>query len=66
MLPEVSTDAMSLFLERFSAERQTDEHAVMVLDQTGWHGARALKIPGNVTLVPLPPYAPELNPVERV
>ena len=66
MLPEVSTEAMSLFLERFSAERPADEHAVMVLDQAGWHGARALRIPGNVTLVPLPPYAPELNPVERV
>ncbi len=66
MLPEVSTEAMSLFLARFSAERRPDEHAVMVLDQAGWHGARALKIPSNVTLVPLPPYAPELNPVERV
>ena len=63
MLPEVSTEAMSLFLERFSTERQDGEHAVMVLDQAGWHGARALRIPGNVTLVPLPPYAPELNPV---
>ncbi len=66
MLPEVSTEAMSLFLERFSAERRADEHAVMVLDQAGWHGARALRIPGNVTLAPLPLYAPELNPVERV
>ncbi len=66
MLPEVSTEMMGLFLERFSAERGADEHAVMVLDQAGWHGARALKILGNVTLVPLPPYAPELNPVERV
>ncbi len=66
MLPEVSTETMSLFLKRFSAERQADEHAVMVLDQAGWHGARALQIPGNVTLVPLPPHAPELNPVERV
>ena len=66
MLPEVSTEAMSLFLARFSAERRADEHAVLVLDQAGWHGARALRIPGNVTLVPLPPCAPELNPVERV
>ncbi len=66
VLAEVSTEAMSLFLERFSAERRADEHAVMVLDQAGWHGARALRIPGNVTLVPLPPCAPELDPVERV
>ena len=38
----------------------------MVLDQAGWHDARALRLPGSVTLVPLPAYSPELNPVERV
>jgi transposase len=38
----------------------------MVLDQAGWHDSRALNVPANVTLVPLPPYSPELNPVERV
>ena len=37
-----------------------------VLDGAGWHGARALVVPPNITLVPLPPYSPELNPVERV
>jgi transposase len=40
-------------------------HAVLVLDGAGWHGARALAIPPNVTLVPLPAYSPGLNPVER-
>jgi transposase len=39
---------------------------VLVLDQAGWHGSRSLVVPPNVGLVPLPPYAPELNPVERV
>jgi transposase len=38
----------------------------MVLDQAGWHGAKALQVPDTVTLVPLPPCSPELNPVERV
>ena len=66
VLPEVSTEAMSVFLDRFAAERAPDEHAVLVLDQAGWHGARTLRVPDTVTLVPLPPYAPELNPVERV
>ena len=37
-----------------------------MLDGAGWHGAKALRVPANVTLVPLPPYSPELNPVERV
>ena len=66
VLPEVSTRAMQVFLDRFAATLNVDEHAVMLLDQAGWHGARALVVPGNVTLVPLPPYAPQLNPVERV
>ena len=38
----------------------------MVLDQAGWHGAVALRVPDCITLVPLPPYSPELNPVEWV
>ena len=66
ILPMVSTRAMDLFLERFSATLAPDVHAVLVLDQAGWHGSRHLRVPDNVTLVPLPPYAPELNPVERV
>jgi transposase len=41
-------------------------HAALVLDGAGWHGARALAVPPNVTLVRLPPHSPTLNPVERV
>ena len=37
-----------------------------MLDQAGWHDARALDVPDNVTLIPLPPYSPELNPLEVV
>jgi len=66
VLPYVNTEAMQLFLDRFSATIDDGEHVAMMLDQAGWHGARALVVPSNVTLVPLPPYSPELNPVERV
>jgi hypothetical protein len=31
-----------------------------------WHGSNSLAVPANITLVPLPSYSPELNPVERV
>ena len=41
-------------------------HGIVVLDGAGWHSARALLVPDNLTLVPLPPYAPELNPIENV
>ena len=66
VLPEVTTAAMSLFLATFAAGLPGDGHAALVLDGAGWHGARGLDVPANVTLVPLPPYSPELNPVERV
>ena len=39
---------------------------MLVLDGAGWHMAKALAVPENVTLLTLPPYSPELNPVERV
>lgn len=66
VLPEVSTVAMNLFLDAFAETLGPDEHAVLVLDQAGWHVANALVAPDNLSLVPLPPYSPELNPVERV
>ena len=65
MLPVVSAAVMDLFLAQFAAALPADAHAVLVLDGAGWHDARALTVPGNLTLVPLPAYSPELNPVER-
>ena len=66
VLPHVSTAAMSRFLADFAQSQPEDTHAVLVLDQAGWHGSRGLIVPETVTLVPLPPYSPDLNPVERV
>jgi transposase len=65
-MPYVDTQAMQVFLDRFAATIGDDEHVAMVLDQAGWHGSRALCVPASITLVALPPYSPELNPVERV
>ena len=66
VLPVVSAAVMDLFLAQFAAALPADAHAVLVLDGAGWHDARALTVPGNLTLVPLPAYSPELNPVERI
>ena len=65
-LPEATTAAMDLFLAAFAGQLEPGTHAVLILDQAGWHGSRRLAVPGNVTLLPLPAYSPELNPVERV
>ncbi len=41
-------------------------HALLILDGAGWHGGHGLVLPENLSLLTLPPYAPELNPVENV
>jgi hypothetical protein len=66
VLPEVNARAMQTFLDQFSATIPADDHVAMFLDGAGWHKAGELKVPENVTLVPLPAYSPELNPVERI
>jgi hypothetical protein len=65
-LPEATTEAMGVFLAGFAERLEPGTHAALVLDRAGWHLARRLAVPANVTLVPLPAYSPELNPVERV
>ena len=66
VMPYADTASMQAFLDRFSETIAEDEHVAMILDQAGWHGANALAVPAKITLVPLPAYSPELNPVERV
>ena len=66
VLPEVSTTAMGLFLAELAAAVPVTAYAVLVLDRAGWHVSRDLVVPDNLTLVHLPPYSPELNPVGNV
>ena len=66
VMPEVSTEVMNTFLAGFSATRAADEHALMVMDGAGWHRSGDLDVPDNVSLVILPAYSPELNPIERI
>ncbi|MDJ0391615.1 hypothetical protein QMO56_26275, partial [Roseomonas sp. E05] len=58
VLPTVSTAAMRVFLDGFSANLAPDTHAALVLDGAGWHGSRDLVVPDSITLVPLLPYSP--------
>lgn len=62
----VSTALMSAHLGMISRQVGPDRHVVLVLDQAGWHLSKDLCVPENITLLYLPPYSPELNPVERV
>ncbi|CCG42717.1 transposase [Magnetospirillum molischianum] len=53
-------------LSRAEAARLAVMERQALLDDAGWHASATLAVPGNITLVPLPPYSPESNPVERI
>jgi len=65
VLPEVNAEVMSLFLGEL-ARRHAHEFILLVLDGAGWHTPTDLAIPENIRLLRLPPYSPELNPVEHL
>ncbi len=64
--PRLDTKIVNSFLELFAKTIPAGEHEVMVWDGAGFHTAKALAVPENVTLVRLPPYSPELNPIENL
>jgi transposase len=66
IMPFADTAAMNAHLSEIARTVAPGAHAVLVLDGAGWHGAHALVVPDNISLVLLPPYSPELNPVENV
>lgn len=65
VLPWVDAEGMSIFLKQ-TAQVFDDEFCLMLLDGAGWHRANDLRIPKTMRLIFLPPYSPELNPVEHV
>ncbi|MBE7158236.1 MAG: IS630 family transposase [Rhodospirillales bacterium] len=66
VLPRCTIAAMNLHLAEVATAVAADAHAVLLLDQAGWHMSHRVAVPPNITLMPLPPRAPELNPVENV
>ena len=65
ILPDMYTDVLSLFFAEIS-QRHPEELVVIVLDGAPCHRSGELMIPGNIRLVTLPPYSPELNPAEHL
>jgi len=66
IMPICNTAAMNHHLSEISSQVAADAHAVVILDGASWHNSRGLVAPSNITLLALPPYSPELNPVERI
>src|SRR5215212_6172084 len=66
VLPRCTTQAMQLHLTEIAQAVAPGAHAAVLLDRAGWHVSTKLVVPANITLVPLPPRSPELNPVQNV
>jgi len=56
---------MNLHLAEISQAVAADAHAVLLMDQAGWHTSEKLDLPANISIVLLPPKSPELNPTEN-
>lgn len=65
VMPWVDSEVMSIFLSH-TAQEFPDDLCVLIFDGAGWHRAKDLRVPKNMVLIPLPPYSPELNPVEHI
>jgi transposase len=64
--PHIDAKIVSIFLQEMARQIDPDVHVVLVWDQAGFHSPSAVRLPQNITLMPLPPYSPELNPTENL
>ncbi len=65
LMPYVNTECMNVFLDHMAKELRGKE-ILLVMDGAGWHKSKNLVVPKNIEIIYLPPYSPELNPVERL
>jgi transposase len=64
--PYINAQVINIYLQQFSSEITEDVHAVLIWDQAGFHKSGILDVPENITIIHLPAYSPELNPVENL
>jgi len=65
VMPYCSTDCMNVFLHELSAG-YPDDDILLAMDGASWHKAKGLRIPDNLEVFFLPPYTPEMNPIEQI
>jgi transposase len=66
IMPRANSEAMQKHLDEIARQVAPGAHGLVILDQAGWHTTAKLRVPGNLTLVLLPPASPELNAQENV
>lgn len=66
VMPYVNKDIMYSHLQQISASTASERHAVVIMDGAGWHTEELACDFDNLSIIKLPPYSPELNPIEQV
>jgi putative transposase len=66
VIPCLDTEMINLFLGKFARQLTPDIHALLIWDGANFPMSKSLKVLTNVTLIQLPPYSPELNPIENL
>lgn len=66
ILPTVNMDMMQLHLYEISKQVDEGYHAIILMDGAAWHTTEKLILPPNISIIPIPPYSPELNPMEQL
>ena len=65
VLPWCNTECMNVFLRELS-KAYAEDRILLVCDGAGWHKSQGVKVPENITLLHIPPYTPEMNPIEQI
>ena len=65
VMPDCNTDMMNLFLDRLSEEYKNDI-ILLVCDGASWHKSKGFNISKNIFITHIPPYTPEMNPIEQI
>ena len=65
VMPWCNTDCMNIFLVELS-KAYPDDQILLVCDGAAWHKSKGLIVPENISLLQIPPYTPEMNPIEQI
>jgi transposase len=66
LAPYLNTNSVNAFFREFEKEISSDVHAIIIWDRAGFHTSNNVRIPANVSIINLPPYSPQLNPIEKL
>ncbi len=65
VMPKCDTKNMNVFLDKLS-QNYSDDIIVLVCDGAAWHKSKGLTVPENIKILHIPPYTPEMNPIEQI